>query len=182
MLSFYLSMIETDEGKSRFEEVYTENKNVMFNFAFNILKDVQYAEDAVHDAFVSLAKNMNKISDRSCNEIRNYLIIIVKNAAFKIYNKRKNEVYTDEEFKEEPDVRNVEIDIESKVLQENLFNMIKALDDKYADVLILKYFYDMRDREISDVLGITLENVKVRLHRGKNILRKKLREENFYDG
>lgn len=43
------------------------------------------------------------------------------------------------------------------------------------------YYHGMKDREIAFKLGISLENVKIRLVRGKNKLKKKLMEENYYD-
>lgn len=57
--------------------------------------------------------------------------------------------------------------------------LIKSLDRKYGNVLILKYFYDMTDREIADDLGISLENVKMRLHRGKKALNQNSRRKAF---
>lgn len=95
MLFFYLQMIDTDEGKNKFEMVYTKYKDLLYYIAHTILKDVQLSEDAVQDAFFALAKNMKNFQSQSCNQIRNYLIIIVRNAAYRIYNQNKQEVPTD---------------------------------------------------------------------------------------
>ena len=175
------SETQDTENKSEFEKIYIKNRTLLFNIAFKILQDTASAEDAVQDAFLSLARNMNKISNRSCIEIRNYLIIIVRNAAFTIYNKRKKEFCCEKIINEKIDTDCFKVNDESNIVREDLFKLIKNLDAKYADVLILKYFYDMKDKEIAGALGITIENVKVRLHRGRKALKKKLIEENFYD-
>ena len=60
-----------------------------------------------------------------------------------------------------------------------MLRLIKELDSKYGDVLVLKYFYDYRDKEIAHTLGISIENVKIRLHRGKALLKKKLSEVDY---
>ncbi len=59
----YLQMIESDEDKSKFEQLYIMYKGLMFHVAMKILKNEFDAEDAVHQAFLSLIENLKKISD-----------------------------------------------------------------------------------------------------------------------
>lgn len=174
-------MLNTDEEKFLFENLYNEHKTTLFNIAYNILKDVQLSEDVVHETFLSLASNMKKIIGNNSIQTRNYLIIIVRNHAFKTYNKSKKEICTNDVYEEIPDAHNLEIDIESKTTQEALFCMIKELDEKYADALMLKYFYDMKHKDIAKLLGISVENVKIRINRGKKLLKEKLMENEYYD-
>ena len=62
----YLQMIESDEDKSKFEQLYIMYKGLMFHVAMKILKNEFDAEDAVHQAFLSLIENLKKISDVKC--------------------------------------------------------------------------------------------------------------------
>lgn len=181
MLGLYLALIDSAEDKSKFEKLYKEYRSTLITVAYSILKDTALAEDAVHETFLTLAKNFNKISDKTCIQIRNYLIIIVRNFSYRIYNKRKKEVYIENSDENIPNLQNIEIDIEDKESQKKLMELIKTLDEKYADVLILKYFYDLPDKEIAKSLGISLENTKIRIHRGKNMLKVKLSEELYND-
>lgn len=77
-----------------------------------------------------------------------------------------------------PDVGSMNFDIEDKIYQRYVFDLIKAMDCKYGDVIILKYYYDMSSKDIANSLKISPQNVKIRLHRGKEILLNKLTEEN----
>ncbi len=181
MLGFYLAMLEAEDDKSRFEKLYNEYEAVLFNVANSILKDCQLSEDAVNETFLALARNMNKISDKNCIQIRNYLIIIVKNNALRIYNKYKREINAEGIDETVPDFSDIEIEVESSENQRKLFSLLKNLDEKYGDVLMMKYFYGMRNKEIAEALGITLQNVKIRLHRGKIMLKEKLNKEETYD-
>ena len=61
----YLQMIESDEDKSKFEQLYIMYKGLMFHVAMKILKNEFDAEDAVHQAFLSLIENLKKIRSRS---------------------------------------------------------------------------------------------------------------------
>ena len=49
----YFQMIESDEDKSKFEQLYIMYKGLMFHVAMKILKNEFDAEDAVHQAFLS---------------------------------------------------------------------------------------------------------------------------------
>lgn len=182
MLGVYLAMLNTDAQKQRFETLYYQNKSLMFQTAYRILNNKQNAEDAVHDAFVSAAKQIDKVMTMSDIQARNYLIIVVRNAAYRIYNQCKMESPVEEVYDGSDNVHTVELDVETKDFRERLRRLILAMDDKYRDVLILKYFYSMQDQEIAQALGISLENAKIRLHRAKNILKKQIMEEGLYDG
>ena len=181
MLTIFLSALETEDERLSFEEIYNDNKNILYNCAYSILRDEPSAEDAVQDAFVSLARNFEKTKQMERNQIRGYMIIIVRNAAFKLYNKRKREVAAEDIYADEADTSDMTLDVENKELARTLFEMIKKLDSKYGDVIMLKYYHDMHDKDIADSLGLTVENVKVRLHRGRNALKKMLKEGGYCD-
>ena len=57
-----------------------------------------------------------------------------------------------------------------------LENAIDSLDIKYKTVYILKEVEEMSLKEISTALDLTVANVKVRLHRSKEMLKEKLYE------
>ena len=56
----YLQMIETDEDKSKFEEIYQEYRNLMYYVAYKRMQHEQDAEDVVHHVFVKIAENLLK--------------------------------------------------------------------------------------------------------------------------
>ena len=53
----YLSMIESQDDGHRFERIYERYRNLMYHVAYRILRNPQDAEDAVHQAFVSIIQN-----------------------------------------------------------------------------------------------------------------------------
>lgn len=75
MLFIYLSMIDSPEDSDKFTEIYNKYKSIMHHVAFRILKNTQDAEDAVHEAFLKLAKNISKIGDVSCKKTQTFLVI-----------------------------------------------------------------------------------------------------------
>lgn len=59
---------------------------------------------------------------------------------------------------------------------ENLFETVMKLPEKYRIVIHLFYYEDYTVREISDILKISESNVKVRLSRGRTLLKETLQE------
>jgi RNA polymerase sigma-70 factor (ECF subfamily) len=55
--------------------------------------------------------------------------------------------------------------------------VLAELPEDYRTVLALSEMEELKDREIAEILGITLEAVKIRLHRARARLRKNLEEK-----
>ena len=60
---------------------------------------------------------------------------------------------------------------------EHLFETVMGLPEKYRIVIHLFYYEDYSVREIGEILKISESNVKVRLSRGRMLLRETLKEE-----
>lgn len=64
----------------------------------------------------------------------------------------------------------------------NLHRCIQKLDEKYRIPIILFYFHDKSYDEIGDIAGISIANVKTRLFRGKENLKKLLAQMEKREG
>jgi RNA polymerase sigma-70 factor (ECF subfamily) len=51
---------------------------------------------------------------------------------------------------------------------------LNSLPDEYRDVIVLKHIEELDYREISDILGVSVNALKVRAHRGREMLRELL--------
>lgn len=168
MLYLYLSMIDNQEDKNKFEEIYYKYKNLMLNRAYDILNDSGLAEDAVQNSFLIILKNISKINDIESKKTKGYVLVITENSAKKIYNKEHKIIKTD--FQDYEPVSNVEDSFESKNSVEVLKEQIESLADIYSSVMILKYFNDLNDKEIASALSISVPTVRKRILRGRKIL------------
>ncbi len=162
----YLMMIDAEEDKRKFVILYEKYRYLMFKVAHDVLQDTFLAEDAVHEAFVKVTQNMEKIGDVNAQETKRYLITITKNSTIDIYRKRKNqmqrEIYVDELGEEEVPLTYLETDMDNRIL-----DILKNLPVKYRDVFLLKYANGLDNQEIAELLRITEGNVRQRLSRGK---------------
>ena len=62
-------------------------------------------------------------------------------------------------------------------MDDTLPRAILALSRPYREVIILHYYQELKAREIADILKLSESNAKVRLTRGRTLLRNVLKEE-----
>ena len=93
MLQIYLAAADSAEDRSLIEFLYTEYKQVMYKTAVSILHNNEDAEDAVHEAFLRVIKNISKFRKYSCNENVSYLVIIVRGIALNMPLKTTKQIF-----------------------------------------------------------------------------------------
>jgi RNA polymerase sigma-70 factor (ECF subfamily) len=143
----------------------------MFSTAMGIVKDKAQAEDIVQFAFIRIIKHIEKLSNLPDGEVRGYIVLIIKHLSFDNLRKRKQEkVVSIESVDCSREGDTTEEAAIAKVELGRVKESLRSMDDKYSLPLILKYSLGFSHSEIADMLGISVENVKVRCHRGKRIL------------
>lgn len=172
---FDLMMADEPGQKRKFEILYETYKYLMMKVAMDVLQDSYMAEDAVHNAFVNLAKNMDKIGEVDSTATKRYIITVTKNASIDLYRKRKkqsaSELYMDELAENAVAVSYPETDTENRAL-----DILKNLPVKYRDIFLLKYSVGMENREIAKLYGIKEVTVRQRIARGKEMIERALAE------
>ncbi|MER0286000.1 sigma-70 family RNA polymerase sigma factor [Clostridioides difficile] len=170
----YLSMLEFEEDKIKFEKIYEKYRQIMFYVANKILKDDHLSEDAVHNAFLRIIKNIDKIDEVDSPRTKAFIVIIVERIAIDFYRKRKREKVSD--IEEEYKHREINFSIEDKVCESNLAIALAKLNESYFQVLSLKFQYGFSNKEIAKVLNLGEENVYKRIQRARKKLKEILEE------
>lgn len=178
MLSFYLSILETEEEKDRFEQLYRMFKQDMYKVAYGILKKKEDAEDVVHQSFISIADNFKKVNEIPCQEIKSYVVVISKNHARNLYKKNKRTA----KRRAEVDINTIadEADMFERYDYDQLVKTISELPEIYKDVIFLYYLENFTTKEIADMLDITVPAVWKRLERAKKLLKENLERDDDY--
>jgi len=173
----YLSMLETAEEKSKFEQIYNSYKHTMMYTAYNILNDWQLSEDAVHEAFLRIARNFGKVGEISSPQTKGFVVVITRNVALSMVKRRSNTyIYEDEETINNT-IADTSDDVFSKINFEAIVSKIISLPDIYKDVLYLYLVNEYNTTQISRILHLSKETVKKRLQRGRKILIENLTKE-----
>ena len=154
--------------KQTVQELVALYQNSLFAAAFNVCKNAQDAEDIVQDTFIQYYTVKKEFDNEQ--HIRAWLLRVAINKAkntnhtFWRRNKLSLEDYMETLTFETPQ-------------SENLFETVMQLPEKYRIVIHLFYYEDYSVREIADILQLSESNVKVRLSRGRSLLKKVLKEE-----
>ena len=165
----YLQTTGSAEDRSRFEQLYLKYRSLMLRVAMRILHNEQDAEDAVHQAFLSILNNLEKISDVDCLQTRSYIVIIVERKSIDLIRERKKAVGLDDE---------AETGIEISMPGDNpLAEAMAKLPPRYREALQLRFFVGYGIKEVGEVLGIEYGAAQRLILRAKDALEKRLKEE-----
>ncbi|MDO5444635.1 MAG: RNA polymerase sigma factor [Eubacteriales bacterium] len=146
-------------------EKYKDN---LFSAAFNICGNAADADDVVQDTLIQYHTTDKQFENEQ--HIRAWLIRVAINKAKNINMSfwRRSSVPL-EEYMENLSFETTE--------EKDLFKSVLKLPEKYRIVIHLFYYEDYSVREMAEILHISESNVKVRLSRGRKLLREVLKGE-----
>ncbi|MFZ5391793.1 MAG: RNA polymerase sigma factor [Patescibacteria group bacterium] len=138
--------------------------------------NMETAEDILQETFIKVYKNLNGY-DQSM-KFSSWIYRIAHNEVINYFRKNKN-MGTMISLDEENGLINILTSAEKTEknaidgeLNKKMTKVLNMLDDKYKDILILKYLEEKDYQEISDILQIPTNTVGTLIHRGKAELKK----------
>lgn len=154
--------------KQTVQELVALYQNNLFAVAFNVCKNAQDAEDIVQDTFIQYYTMKKEFENEQ--HIRAWLLRVA-------INKAKNANHTFWRRNKLSLVDYMETLTFETPQSENLFETVMRLPEKYRIAIHLYYYEDYSVREIANILRLSESNVKVRLSRGRSLLKEVLKEE-----
>ena len=168
----------SEQERDKFEYIFAKYKNLMLHKAYGILHDYMLAEDAASEAFIRIYKNIHKIDDPKSPRAVAFIVTIVKNTALTIL--KQNRISDTEPLDEqESDGFDLEESVLGEMSSERIFTLLDGINEELKSVFLLKYAYDLPHKEIGEMLGITENNVTVRLHRARKAIASILAGEGY---
>lgn len=165
--------------KEIYEVIVRRHNHKLYRIARGILKDEDEIQDAMQDAYLKAFEKLYQFKGNST--FSTWLTRILINTAFARFNEQKKfhtselEDITDEKLLAEP-VPEVEPSPQvSSNLKSALEAAINSLPSAYRSVFVLRELEHMTVADTAYCLDISEVNVKVRLHRAKEMLKKILR-------
>jgi RNA polymerase sigma-70 factor (ECF subfamily) len=183
-----LIVLQTDEmlakqtlrGKlSAFEELVERYKNVVFSVVYRILGQYQEAEDVSQEVFITVYEKMyqfdssrrfgpwiNRIAVNTCvtylRKNRKVITLSFDETVGKQYEHPYRVSYED----------NPELVFEKAELKQEIDSALMELSESYRLIIIMRFRMELSNQEIADYMGISKENVEVKVHRARKALRK----------
>jgi RNA polymerase sigma-70 factor (ECF subfamily) len=154
-----------------FEELVNRFKNRVFALVYRIVGQQQEAEDVTQEVFLAVYEKLYQYDKNK--KFAPWIFRIATNASISALRKKKKVVLLN--FEEsyssiyELNYSSIATDphlmFERQELEREIASAIMKLPENYRIVITLRYHLDLDNQEIAEVLGISRENVEVRIHR-----------------
>ena len=157
-------------GKSgAFSYIVDRHKDKAYNLAFRICGTREEAEEITQDSFLKAYRSLNGFKMKS--SFATWLYRIVYNTSISYVRARKKGVLSLEDFP--ADVIDFLTDNSSEEGAEREYRnaligfALQKINEEERGLITLFYYEEMSTDEISDVIGISKSNIKVRLYRAR---------------
>ncbi len=167
-----------------FERLVTKYKRKVFNTIYSIIGNVNEADDVAQEVFLKVYYSMSSFEYKSL--FSTWLYRITVNKCLDELRKRKNKVISlenelsqDEVFRIKDILQDKQDNVVEKVirneLQEIIWKVLNSLPKNYRLVLTLKEIDNLSYKEISQIMDISINRVKIWLFRARRKLKEKLK-------
>ena len=161
-------VIETVSADVSSEEIVHKYIDMVYRLALSQTKSKEYADEVVQEVFLRYLQSKKEFESEEHRKA--WLIRVTVNCS-------KN-IFSNSWFKKTVPLSE-EISFETQE-QGDAYFAVAELPKKYRTVIYLYYYEEMSVREIAETLAASEGTVKSQLHRGRELLRKKLKGgENF---
>ena len=152
------------------EKIYKEFSPKIFRICLGYFNDIEIAKDLTQETFISVIENYN--SFRNDSNIGTWIFRIATNKCLRQIedNTRKNNIKL--QFAVEYDEINIEIEEEEKLFLRKCIVELPEVER----LIISLYLEDLSQEKIAEVVGLSHANVRVKVHRIKEHLIKKFKE------
>ena len=163
-----------------FAELYAMTYNKVYNYARHYLKDDFLAQDALQEIYILALRNLNKLNDPTV--FIAWLNRITFTVCYDMSNKNRqhSERQSDSEileFLEDTYLSsNPEAQYQKKDETSQLQKALEKLPFHEKQVIIMRYYNDMKLEEIAAAMDISRSSVKRYIASGQNTLKKLLNE------
>ena len=151
-------------------------KDYVFNIAFKVLRNHEDAEEVTQDSFLKAYKALKDFKGES--KFSTWIYKIAFNSAV---SKTRKKVISKEDVNEVPEIQFDNIDIlsatDSLKKSERKKYISRALEKLSVEeqvLVTLFYFEENSIAEVSEITGLDISNVKVKIHRARKKLYKAL--------
>lgn len=184
MIMMIIQSLENDDDKFFMVNLYRDYYGLVRKTVYNITHDVQNAEDLIDDTFLRLIEKISLLRTLDNCKTAAYVVYTSRSVAINFIKRRdveRKHVYygSDTDLAEAITVR--EDTIESTIIhQEQIKEMSDAvlrLPEKEKELLYFKYFLEMDNEKLAEILGIAPASVRQYLTRARRKAQKLINKE-----
>ena len=163
-------------SETTINEIITKYSKLLWSVAEAVLShvgSVQDVEECVADTFIYLWEHPEKF-DHQRGKLKTWLSIVARTQAVNRYReitKRNTLPLEDADFVDQLDVADSVLEVETR---QALLAAVNALGEPDREILIRRYYYDQKPKEIALALDMSVKQIDNRLYQTKRRLREML--------
>ncbi len=165
--------------KINYDEMYKEYRHKILHYVTRLTGEAD-AEDIMQEVFEKANRALDGFKGES--KLSTWLYRIATNTALDKIRSSSNKHVTEELKSETEDSKQVSLSGRSRIdhilirkeMSECVREYVDRLSTEYRTVIILSELEGFKNREIADILRVSLDTVKIRLHRARAKLKKEL--------
>lgn len=182
MLPMVIMTMEDEDNREYMTRLYRDYQALMLKTAWEYSQDSGTVEDIVSDSCVALIQHLNQLKAMDKPALRAYIVITVRNKALDDLRRqalrRKNFVTMDENTLDSlEETTSFERKLSLRQELETVREAIANLPADEQDVLRMKFFRHMTDKEIAARMEIAENRVRVLIMRSRKKLKQMLYRE-----
>jgi RNA polymerase sigma-70 factor (sigma-E family) len=170
--SLVVTRVRSDAASDEFTQTYAAHHAEALRLAYLLCGDTSRAEDAVADAFVKVYRQMQR---GNIEHPRAYLRRAVVNEINSRF--RRLALERRQAAKRSGDDRGLRDADEQITDRDEVFTALRHLPARQRQVVVLRFYEDLAEKDIAEVMGISVGTVKSTLHRGLERLRSLVGDE-----
>lgn len=147
-----------------FGELVSKYKERLYWHIRNIIKNHDDTDDVLQNTFLKIYKNIHAFKGNS--QLYSWMYRIATNEAINFLNQKSKKLHISSEELQEKIIDNLETDVyfEGDKIQLELQKAIAKLPEKQQQVFNMKYFQELKYKEISNILGTSEGALKASYH------------------
>jgi len=157
------------KDKNQFSKLYEKYLDKTYNFVYSNIQDKEISEDLISEAWFKILRKIDNFNPEKDYQVSVWVFRIVRNHMFDYFKKKKNIILEkSEEILEyiEDHRVNIRREIENEFVREIILDQMWKLSKQEREIIKLKYFSDMRNNEIWELLSIKDKSVSSALSKG----------------
>lgn len=161
------------------------HKRKIFSSIIVVVKDTQLAEDIFQDTFFKVIQTLKKGQYNEEGKFLPWIIRIARNLIIDHYRRAKKmppvPVYTNDEGEEisvfnSLAAPNDELQVENSKFRKSIRNLINELPNDQREVVLMRIYYDMSFKEISEFTNVSINTALGRMRYALFNLKKMIEE------
>ena len=147
------------------------NQNGLYAVCYQMLKNSLEAEEVVQDSFIKLWQ----AKEKGVKQTKAWLYQVAKNQCLDLLRKRQHEMKYQQHGLLNQNVSPSACDeLMNTELSEQISKAIEELKEPYKSLIVLREISNLSYQQLADVMDLSVQQIKVYLHRARNTLKQKL--------